>query len=90
VAAVADVRTAIGFSSFAVLLYYAITNVAAWTLDREQRRWPRALSALGVLGCVVLVFTLPTRSIIAGGSVMACGVAIFAIRSRIRARKLAE
>ena len=31
-AAVVDVRDAIGFSSFAVLLYYAIANASAWTL----------------------------------------------------------
>ena len=46
VAAVADIRSAIGFSSFAVLVYYAITNAAALTLDRNQRRWPRGLAAL--------------------------------------------
>ncbi len=33
-AAVVDVRDAIGFSSFAVLLYYAIANASAWTLGR--------------------------------------------------------
>jgi APA family basic amino acid/polyamine antiporter len=29
--AIADLRSAIGFSSFAVLAYYAIANAAAWT-----------------------------------------------------------
>ena len=33
-AAVADVRGAIGFSSFAVLLYYAVANASAWTLGQ--------------------------------------------------------
>lgn len=32
VAATADVRGAIGFSSFGVLTYYAIANTSAWTL----------------------------------------------------------
>ena len=41
VALVADLRRAIGFSCFAVLTYYAITNAAAWTLPADQRRWPR-------------------------------------------------
>ncbi len=35
VAAVADVRGAIGFSSFAVLVYYAIANASAMTLGRR-------------------------------------------------------
>ena len=30
--ATADVRSAIGFSSFAVLTYYAVANASAWTL----------------------------------------------------------
>ena len=54
VAAIADVRSAVGFSSFAVLTYYAVTNAAALTLDRSQRRWPRAFAAVGLLGCVAL------------------------------------
>jgi len=64
---VADLRGAIGFSWFAVLTYNAIVNASAWTLPAEQRRWPRVLSALGMVGCVVLAFTLPTASV---GSVM--------------------
>ncbi|MEU9983906.1 APC family permease [Streptomyces sp. NPDC050856] len=35
VAATADVREAIGFSSFGVLVYYAIANASAWTLTRD-------------------------------------------------------
>jgi basic amino acid/polyamine antiporter, APA family len=38
VAALVDVRGAIGFSSFAVLMYYAIANASAWTLEPEGRR----------------------------------------------------
>lgn len=49
-----DLRHAIGFSSFAVLLYYAIANASAWTLSPTERRWPRWLSGLGLIGCLVL------------------------------------
>ena len=37
-AAAADLRSAIGFSSFTVLGYYAIANASAWTLAPDQRR----------------------------------------------------
>ena len=59
-----DLRGAIGFSSFCVLTYYAIANAAAWTLPPEQRRWPRALAAAGVVGCATLAFTLPVASVV--------------------------
>ena len=36
-----DLRGVIGFSSFGVLLYYAVANAAAFTQPRDQRRWPR-------------------------------------------------
>ncbi len=83
--AIADIRGAIGFSSFAVLAYYAVANVAAWTLPREQRRWPRALAALGAIGCVGLAFTLPLSSVAAGGSVLGGGVLVYLL-VRLRRR----
>lgn len=84
VAVFADIRGAIGFSSFAVLTYYAIANAAAWTLDPEQRRWPRVLPVVGLLGCITLAATLPLASVIAGGGVLAVGAAIYATRRAIR------
>jgi APA family basic amino acid/polyamine antiporter len=77
---VADLRGAIGFSSFAVLTYYAIANASAWTLPREQRRWPRALPVAGVGGCAVLAFTLPTASVVAGAAVLGTGALIWVVR----------
>ncbi len=82
VAAVADIRSAIGFSSFAVLTYYAIANASAWTLERDERRWPRALAAVGLLGCVALAVTLPLGSVIGGGFVLASGALIYFVRNR--------
>lgn len=75
----ADLRGAIGFSSFAVLTYYAIANASAWTLPAEQRRWPRPLAGLGVVGCVVLAFTLPARSVAGGVIVLGLGAAMAAV-----------
>jgi len=86
VAASADIRSAIGFSSFAVLTYYGIANAAAWTLPREQRRWPRAIAALGVLGCAVLALTLPVRSALTGGALLVTGALVYAVRGRRGAR----
>jgi APA family basic amino acid/polyamine antiporter len=75
-----DVTSAIGFSSFAVLTYYAIANVAAWTLEPERRRWPRLLAGLGLLGCASLASTLPAASIVAGAGVFAAGAVFYGLR----------
>jgi len=86
---VADLRGAIGFSSFAILTYYAIANASAWTLPRHQRRWPRPLAGLGVTGCMLLAFTLPTMSVLDGAVVVAVGAAIWGAR-RVRSRREAR
>ncbi len=83
---VADLRSAIGFSSFAVLTYYAIANAAAWTLPAAQRRWPCMLSVLGVAGCALLAFTLPEVSVLVGGGVLALGALIWFVRAALPSR----
>lgn len=69
-----DLRGAIGISGVAILTYYAITNAAALTLDREQRRWPPAISVVGLIGCVVLVAALPPDAIVTGVVTLLIGV----------------
>lgn len=69
-----DLRGAIGFSSFGVLLYYLIANVAALTQPVEHRRYPRALALLGAVGCLTLAATLPLASVLAGLVVLGVGL----------------
>jgi basic amino acid/polyamine antiporter, APA family len=83
----ADLRGAIGFSSFGVLLYYAIANASAVTLPAAERRWPHWLAIAGIAGCLLLAFTLPLVSVIAGGAVILAGCVAFAI-ARIYRRRL--
>lgn len=84
--AVTDLRGAIGFSSFGVLLYYLVANASALTQEPAHRRYPRALAVAGAIGCVVLVATLPPPSILAGVIVLAVGLVYRAIRMRVAAR----
>jgi APA family basic amino acid/polyamine antiporter len=73
-AAVVDVRGAIGFSSFAVLLYYAIANASAMTLRGK------VIPVAGLVGCVVLAFSLPVPSVLTGLAVVAVGAAAYGLR----------
>lgn len=71
---VADLRDAIGFSSFGVLLYYLIANAAAFRQDGSARRYPRALQVVGALGCLLLVNTLPVLASTVGTVVVLVGM----------------
>jgi len=72
VTALVDVRGAIGFSSFGVLLYYAIANASAFTLGR------RVLPTVGLIGCLTLAVTLPLSSVLAGAAVVLVGMLAYA------------
>ena len=81
---VADLRGAIGFSSFGVLVYYAVANLSALRQPPAQRRWPRSLQVLGLAGCLAMAAALPFGSVVAGLVVLAIGVV-----GRLLARRFA-
>ncbi|WP_309074622.1 APC family permease [Paenarthrobacter sp.] len=81
--AVADLRGAIGFSSFGVLLYYLVANIAAYTQPLEDRRYPKFLQVAGAVACVVLVATLPPLSAGLGVLMFAVGIVYRLVRLRI-------
>ncbi|MCL2731553.1 MAG: APC family permease [Actinomycetia bacterium] len=85
-AAVVDVRGAIGFSSFGVLVYYAIANASAWTLTSETGRPPRLVPAAGLAGCLLLAFALPAASVVTGAAVLAAGAVAYAVRRALTGR----
>ena len=74
VAALVDVRGAIGFSSFAVLLYYAIANAAAVTLGAK------VIPVIGLAGCLLLAILLPVSSVLVGVGVVLLGVLAYGVR----------
>jgi APA family basic amino acid/polyamine antiporter len=80
VAATADLRAAIGFSSLGVLLYYAIANAAALRLRPEENRPARVIPVAGIVGCLGLAAALPRESALAGTAVVALGAVVYAVR----------
>ncbi|SDJ57824.1 basic amino acid/polyamine antiporter, APA family [Nonomuraea maritima] len=79
---VADLRGAIGFSSFGVLVYYAIANASALRLSRDEGAPPRVVPVAGLVLCLVLAATLPAGSVLAGLAVFAAGLAVYLLRRR--------
>ena len=84
--ATVDLRGVIGFSSFGVLIYYAIANASAYTLPASgEKRRRRILNVCGLAGCLLLVATLPWQSVISGLVVFAVGIIGRAVMLRRRA-----
>lgn len=73
--ATGDVKATWSFSAFTVLVYYALTNLAALRLAPEDRRFPRAVSVLGLASCLGLAFWVDPRAWGAGLGLLALGLA---------------
>lgn len=82
-----DIRGTIGFSSFGVLVYYAIANASALTLNSPSRG-RRLLPVLGLAGCLILAGTLPWTSVVAGAGVVLAGAAVFVVTRTVAGRRL--
>jgi len=72
---VGDFTFAWSLSAFTVLIYYAITNLAALKLPAEERSFPRWIAALGLLSCCMLAFCVPPSTWLIGLAVLAAGLA---------------
>lgn len=51
-----DLTRVVALSTFATLFYYALTNIAAFKLKTEQRRYSRLIPAVGLSTCLALLF----------------------------------
>lgn len=69
-----SVRTTWSFSAFTVLVYYAITNLAALRLPADLRLYPRWVAAAGAASCLGLAFWVEPRIWLAGLGLIAVGL----------------
>ena len=70
---IGDVKTTWSFSAFTVLIYYALTNLAALRLPKGDRRFPRWIPWAGLIGCLGLAFWVEWRVWAVGLLVIAAG-----------------
>jgi basic amino acid/polyamine antiporter, APA family len=83
---IGNVKTTWSFSAFTVLIYYAVTNLAALQLKKEDRLYPRALAVLGLFACLCLAFSIERNVWLGGLAVLAAGLLWYRIRKTFLAK----
>ncbi len=76
---IGDVKSTWSFSAFTVLVYYALTNLAALRLSRQQRRFTAALPLAGLISCLSLAFWVEPAVWMSGLGFLAAGVLWFGL-----------
>jgi APA family basic amino acid/polyamine antiporter len=77
-----DLLGAVGFSSFLVLWYYAVANLAALRLEANERRWPRFIAFVGLAGCVILGLSLSPFTVAVGAGLLVIGWLVRRLRGQ--------
>lgn len=81
VVATFDLTGAIGFSSFCVLVYYAVANASAATIAS-----PTPVPWIGLGGCLLVAASLPMDAVLGGLAVFAVGAVWYLLSERLRRR----
>jgi len=71
---IGDVKTTWSFSAFTVLVYYALTNLAALRIPAAARLVPRWVPVAGLVGCLGLAFWVEWRVWAVGLGMIAAGL----------------
>ena len=76
-----SLQVAVTAATFTILVYYAVTNVAALRLPAERRLYPRGIAVLGLAACVLFALALKGAAVAGGLGLLAAG---FALRAAVR------
>ncbi len=71
---IGDISITWSFSAFTILIYYAITNLAALHLPADKRLYPRVIPAAGLPACLFLAFWVNPSIWIAGSLIILVGI----------------
>jgi APA family basic amino acid/polyamine antiporter len=85
-----DLTQVVAVSIFAILFYYAITNLAAFRLKNGNRRYHKLVHLVGLITCLVLLaFSVfaSTQAWIIGVACLVAGAVVYGVKGYISKRK---
>jgi APA family basic amino acid/polyamine antiporter len=71
---IGNVKTTWSFSAFTVLIYYALTNLAALKIPAQQRLYPAWIAGLGLVACLFLAFRVERQTWLIGLELIFAGL----------------
>lgn len=81
---IGNVKTTWSFSAFTVLIYYALTNLAALRIPKAERLYPAWVAGLGLIACLFLAFWVEPQTWCIGLGLIVVGLAWHAMAKQQR------
>jgi APA family basic amino acid/polyamine antiporter len=78
----ADLALVVEVSTFAMLVFYLIANIAALKIPADRRQYPPAIPVIGALTCIGLIVFLDITAWVIGIIGLFIGIAWFGIRQK--------
>ena len=77
----------IAFSSFSVLLYYAIGHLSVLAQPKDQRRQPRFIAIAGLVLCLVLLLSVPGPAVALSSATLLLAIVLrTALQARVKGK----
>ena len=73
-AATTSIKTTWNFSAFTVLIYYAVTNLAALRLSEAERLYGKTWAWIGLAACLALAFSIEPKVWATGLCILGVGL----------------
>jgi APA family basic amino acid/polyamine antiporter len=83
VAAIGTLRAVASAAAFAILVYYAIANLAALRMPAAAKLYSDAIPWVGLVACAVLALSLSLTVIVTGAAALTAGLAMRLVVRRI-------
>jgi APA family basic amino acid/polyamine antiporter len=84
-----DLTRVVALSTFALLFNYSITNISAYRLKTEHRKYHRAIHLIGLATCILLISFIvlaSTEAAVIGAVFLCAGAIYYFARAKIRKR----
>jgi basic amino acid/polyamine antiporter, APA family len=79
----ADLTLVVAVSTFAMLVFYLIADIAAFKIPSDYQQFPRIVPVIGAVSCIALIGFLTTNSWIIGCISLAIGIVYYGIKRHI-------
>jgi APA family basic amino acid/polyamine antiporter len=79
----ADLTLVVAVSTFAMLIFYLIANIAAFRIPSPYQQYPALIPVIGAVSCIGLIAFLTLNSWIIGIIGLAIGIAWYGVQRRI-------